>query len=210
MAPSLEKTCQKCKRRKRRLEFRTLDGTGRTQSPCCRSCEATVASCKACGPRPITHFTHQSASCGFCTACYSEIRRTLYGKRRDQIVEEARSTGTQPREHPAYAHYSQDPAVALRRPKRLRAERERNAKRGQIDRELIFERDGWRCYLCGELVERCDATLDHVVPLALGGVTEPGNLRLAHQRCNSKRGGYLAAGREPPDLGRLASASGRS
>ena len=57
-----------------------------------------------------------------------------------------------------------------------------------VDRVAIYERDRGLCWLCKQPVERDCMTLDHVVPLALGGLHEPTNTRLAHKSCNSKRG----------------------
>jgi 5-methylcytosine-specific restriction endonuclease McrA len=62
----------------------------------------------------------------------------------------------------------------------------------------VFERDGWRCYLCGRLVKRgavvphlLAPTVDHVIPLsprAGGGRDDMANARTAHFKCNSKKG----------------------
>ncbi|MEU7066903.1 HNH endonuclease signature motif containing protein [Streptomyces sp. NPDC046161] len=65
-----------------------------------------------------------------------------------------------------------------------------------ISRATVFERDDWRCHLCGFNVLRAavDAyhpaspTLDHVVPLSLGGDHTMDNLRTAHASCNSTKG----------------------
>jgi 5-methylcytosine-specific restriction endonuclease McrA len=51
----------------------------------------------------------------------------------------------------------------------------------------IAERDGWRCHICRRKVAEAQATLDHLVPLALGGVHTRTNVALAHHLCNSKR-----------------------
>lgn len=59
----------------------------------------------------------------------------------------------------------------------------------------IYERDGWMCKICGELVDR-DAdvgdnmapSLDHIIPRSRGGGHESENLRTAHRVCNSRRG----------------------
>jgi hypothetical protein len=62
------------------------------------------------------------------------------------------------------------------------------------DRE-IFERDNWTCHICGKKVRKSGdrlhplgATIDHLVPLALGGDDEPANMATAHWKCNRKRG----------------------
>lgn len=62
-------------------------------------------------------------------------------------------------------------------------------------RDSVFERDGWLCHLCGDVVDRSvhylnDAypSLDHVVPMSRGGEDTFENLRTAHRLCNSIRG----------------------
>lgn len=64
-----------------------------------------------------------------------------------------------------------------------------------IDRLAIFERDGWLCGVCELPVERDLTfpdpgypTLDHIVPLSLGGGHVPMNVQLAHFYCNTVKG----------------------
>lgn len=65
----------------------------------------------------------------------------------------------------------------------------------------VFERDGWRCYLCGdhtpkELVgKQCSnsPTVDHVVSSADGGDPVEDNLRCACWRCNARKGDTSAS-----------------
>lgn len=59
----------------------------------------------------------------------------------------------------------------------------------------IFERDGWKCLLCGDPVNRdlrwpdpMSASLDHIVPLSRGGVHIPSNTQCSHLVCNVRRG----------------------
>jgi len=62
-------------------------------------------------------------------------------------------------------------------------------------RSDIYERDGWKCQLCGKAVNpklsfpnpAC-ASLDHVIPLSRGGSHKTTNVQLAHLRCNTSRG----------------------
>lgn len=68
-----------------------------------------------------------------------------------------------------------------------------------MSRPRIYERDGWMCQLCGEPVDpalifpdRLSATLDHIVPLSLGGTHDPSNVQLAHLGCNSAKGNRVA------------------
>lgn len=67
----------------------------------------------------------------------------------------------------------------------------------------IFERDGWRCYICG--VETSDqvpalsperAEIEHVVPIARGGSHTRANVRCACHRCNALKGSH----RTPDDV----------
>lgn len=62
------------------------------------------------------------------------------------------------------------------------------------DRE-IFERDRWTCHLCRKKIDPtadrrspAGATIDHLVPLSLGGDDEPANVAAAHWRCNRGKG----------------------
>ena len=49
----------------------------------------------------------------------------------------------------------------------------------------VYVRDGGLCQLCNKPVEPEHATLDHIIPLSLGGSNEFDNLQLAHRRCNA-------------------------
>ena len=62
----------------------------------------------------------------------------------------------------------------------------------------LGQRDGWVCWLCGNAVDpgaqvgsANAASMDHVLPRKHGGTTDDANLRLAHRRCNSRRGSAL-------------------
>jgi 5-methylcytosine-specific restriction endonuclease McrA len=61
----------------------------------------------------------------------------------------------------------------------------------QINKLSVFERDGWRCGICGDPVDRkaewpapMSVSLDHIVPLSAGGGHVPDNVQCAHLRCN--------------------------
>ncbi len=64
----------------------------------------------------------------------------------------------------------------------------------RVDRLVVFERDGYVCWICGEA---CDPaaddqwrrpSLDHVLAIMDGGAHRYDNLRTAHRRCNTVRG----------------------
>ena len=64
----------------------------------------------------------------------------------------------------------------------------------RVYRRHIYERDGWRCRICGKKVNRLlkyphprSASIDHIKPIAHGGTHEPCNVQLAHWICNAAR-----------------------
>jgi hypothetical protein len=65
-----------------------------------------------------------------------------------------------------------------------------------INRRLVFERDGWRCHLCGERINQrlahphpMSASLDHIIPISIPG--SPGHVRTnvaaSHLTCNLRK-----------------------
>jgi len=69
-------------------------------------------------------------------------------------------------------------------------------------RNLIFERDGFRCVYCDAVLPVGQLTLDHVEPRMRGGDNSAGNLVTCCIPCNATKGGqpawrFLA---ERPDL----------
>lgn len=56
-----------------------------------------------------------------------------------------------------------------------------------IDRAVVFERDGGICGICDSLVDATDWHMDHVVPLARGGEHTYGNVQVSHPRCNMRK-----------------------
>jgi hypothetical protein len=78
-------------------------------------------------------------------------------------------------------------------------------------RDQILDRDRGLCQICGRSVDPTDLTprvgingrtvmvagplypsIDHIVPVSLGGTSEFDNLRLAHLICNTRRGSRVA------------------
>ncbi len=57
-----------------------------------------------------------------------------------------------------------------------------------MDRERLFERDGYRCVYCGEVFPPDALTVDHVQPRVRGGDRSGGNLVTACTACNARKG----------------------
>ena len=67
----------------------------------------------------------------------------------------------------------------------------------------LFLRDGGKCQLCGKRLStkhvvphKAAPTVDHIVPLAKGGIHGPSNVQLACFACNSAKGSGCVEGRE--------------
>lgn len=78
--------------------------------------------------------------------------------------------------------------------------RRKNAKRRgarlaeQFTVKQVGDRDGWRCHLCKRKVDPATPgtdpqgpTIDHLLPIAAGGLDELVNVALAHRSCNVRR-----------------------
>lgn len=72
-----------------------------------------------------------------------------------------------------------------------RASARSGAKQERIDRAFIIARDEGRCHICGSEPKGSDLTIDHVVPLALGGKHVSENLAVACLSCNCSKGARL-------------------
>jgi hypothetical protein len=86
-------------------------------------------------------------------------------------------------------------ACGKRADRQARRDRKRAAEKTvRIYRRKVFERDNWTCRLCrkpvqqGAVVPHPKApTVDHILPLALGGSHTAENVQTAHFICNSKK-----------------------
>lgn len=78
------------------------------------------------------------------------------------------------------------------------------ARRGNgvepYSRVAIFERDRWVCQLCEQPIDPSlaypdpmAASIDHTLPISLGGPDAAANVRASHLLCNIRRGARLTA-----------------
>lgn len=103
-------------------------------------------------------------------------------------AERRRRQAIYPPRHPSAAYYrayrianpEQGVATARRRAWRLAAAPGR-ATAEQLQARIDYY--GGRCYLCGDEA----TTLDHVIPIFLGGSKWPSNLRPACSSCNAQK-----------------------
>jgi 5-methylcytosine-specific restriction endonuclease McrA len=72
----------------------------------------------------------------------------------------------------------------------------RTNEQKQRIRRRMYKRQKGLCWICGERMAISQAhaespnyaTFDHLVPKAAGGTRAQTNLKLAHQKCNNRRG----------------------
>jgi hypothetical protein len=72
-------------------------------------------------------------------------------------------------------------------------EQPRASDRGHIPddvKQLVWIRDQGRCKVCGSTSE---LQFDHIVPVVMGGSSEPDNLQLLCGPCNRRKGGGLTS-----------------
>lgn len=154
--------------------------------------KAAKEPCKKCG-QPVG----LDGKARKCAACFA-LRYT-----QRQCAQCGQAFETRNRTDRRVARYCSPTCVgeAMRKPysnARKMAEkraRKRAAFVESVDPLRVFERDKWRCHLCGKKVDkrlsgrdRMGPQLDHVVPLALGGEHSYANTALAHATCNAAKG----------------------
>jgi 5-methylcytosine-specific restriction endonuclease McrA len=91
----------------------------------------------------------------------------------------------------------EDAQARLRAWRLVRCTRVRRAQIGRrFDPFEVFERDGWRCHICGKLTKRSlrgqkvplAPELDHIMPLSKGGEHSLSNTACACFSCNARKG----------------------
>lgn len=76
-----------------------------------------------------------------------------------------------------------------------RRARKKDAYVEDVHRTKVYERDAWKCQICGGALKRDGVvphpkapTIDHIIPLNCGGTHEYANVQAAHFICNSVKG----------------------
>ena len=140
----------------------------------CDECNRRVAAEKAL-QRAVSNCAVKTRTCAECSVLF----QPEYGnKRRDYCSLEC----------------------CLKKHRRIAKTKRRARKRAvayeSIDPIAVFERDDWRCHICGGItlpslrgsIEPDAPELDHVVALANGGSHTYSNVACSHRRCNQEKG----------------------
>jgi 5-methylcytosine-specific restriction endonuclease McrA len=62
---------------------------------------------------------------------------------------------------------------------------------GVAKRKEIYDRDSGTCYLCNKYLALSEVELDHLIPVAKNGTSEPSNLAVSCRTCNRARGARI-------------------
>lgn len=164
-----EFTCQVCSRR-----WQADPGPGHPPAYCSEDCREEAARARArewyyTNPERVAEQPSRQASAKSKTfAAYYQANREAQIERSVQYA----------RDHPEWKRAKDAAYYAM--------------SRGAVDAERfsleeIYTRDHGICYLCGRDVDRAQWSMDHVIPVVLGGPHTRANVRLAHRSCNSRK-----------------------
>lgn len=185
--------CEECETVDSRIRRRVDAGLPPDWSPSPRPCEG-------CGWSwiPTTPHWHKAKFCSTRCRKASRGHGTFPDSSRIHFIH-CKNCGVLLRVQKKHAHRSKCQPCLLRG--RADCNRQRKAiRRGARVGEPytlteIGDRDGWRCHLCHKTVNPMlsgldpdGPTIDHLVPISRGGTDERRNVRLAHRRCNQRKG----------------------
>ena len=114
-----------------------------------------------------------------CDSCRIARRRLKWAR----LARERRN-----RDREAYNNQMRQWRAANRRAWQKRRAIQRMVRCDCISLEEIAERDNNKCGICGRYVPIKERSLDHIIPIALGGSHTFENVQLAHLSCNKSRG----------------------
>lgn len=146
--------------------------------------------CSKCGEtKPLEEFygstfakDGRQASCKACWRRMANQRyRTASPSRRAEIIEKVRVWQQQ---HPEAGRANHSKEGARRRMRRMGL----SVRVELVDLQAVFDRDGGRCGICGEMVGDEELEFDHVISLRDGGGHTFDNLQVAHRLCNRRKG----------------------
>lgn len=69
--------------------------------------------------------------------------------------------------------------------------KQKRKKYSKEERKIIYDKADGRCELCGQRLLFQDMTLDHIIPLSMGGADEMENLQSSCYACNQLKDNFI-------------------
>ena len=202
----VERQCKHC-----RVVYQWVDGLWQDEEFCSQDCWLwdRVYECGVCGNKFIACNNNQKICSEGCRIIskreqarerFRENRQAEIFKCKECGKEVVAEYGDQRRSFcddgcaRRYARTTEGYKVSKKMYKQKRRAQLKGAAVERVNNQYIFERDRWRCGICGKKVDKNlkyphprSASLDHVVPISQGGEHSKRNCQLAHFDCNRKK-----------------------
>lgn len=133
-----------------------------------------------------------------CKTCAKETRQAWAVANPERAREHSRNNANTHRDarriqKREWATNNRDVARATkRRNESTRRARKRGAFVEVIDSLVVLERDDGLCGICRQDVDPLNFHVDHIIPLAAGGVHAYHNVQPSHPSCNASKGASVA------------------
>lgn len=189
-------SCRRCKHREymRRWYHRAGDSWQDKPYLASGSGGQILLKCKACGTEYQTTVRNARRSIYCSRACKDRAHKDAAIAAREQSKPDrwCRHCGVHmPQSMRSDASYCSAKCNSAAHQQTRKASARSGAKQERIDRAFIIARDEGRCHICSSEPKGSDLTIDHVVPLALGGKHVSENLAVACLSCNCSKGARL-------------------
>lgn len=179
------KKCTGCQKIKDLLDFHVKTKSPDGRNPRCKEC------------RKLETKNYRENLSQERVESFKAYRREYYLKNKAKLNAKNRLTNAEYRKRNPQAHneYAKNNRTKINQIQQKRRAITRGVMAESVDNELVFERDGWICQLCFEPVDptlmwpdTMAKSLDHIVPVSLGGPHIYDNVQLAHFKCNAQKG----------------------
>lgn len=176
-----------------------------------KDCVSCGASFKPSSPRSrfcsraCLNLSYPPRVAAICPTCGNEFEYVRSQERKHCSVACAPKNQPPPRPRIFTAEQRRDRAAKARAKWRKEHREHLKAMRGfyraalksayveRVEFRAIYQRDRGVCGICHRKVEPDNASLDHILPISLGGAHAPWNVRVTHLACNLGRGNRGAA-----------------
>lgn len=120
-----------------------------------------------------------------CKPCKNEVERKWLADNKDKVSERNRRKYLKMR-------MDKDRLLLFKERQRMnelnRRARKRDAFIETVDPQVVYEMHGGMCGICKGFVEQSSFHVDHIIPLARGGMHGYVNVQPAHVKCNLSKG----------------------